>query len=80
MTTMYSTAEAPAWSGSLGRLLRLLRAWGDALVTHWVRHDAIKTLRQLDDRTLRDIGISRCHIERAVTGDLDLELVRIRHR
>ncbi|WP_246801200.1 DUF1127 domain-containing protein [Bradyrhizobium genosp. L] len=58
----------------------MIRAWGDALVTHWMRHDAIKTLRQLDDRMLRDIGISRCHIERAVTGDLDLELVRIRTR
>jgi uncharacterized protein YjiS (DUF1127 family) len=52
--------------------------WGDALATHWVRREAIKTLRQLDDRTLRDIGISRCQIEPAVTGDLNLELVRIR--
>ncbi|WP_291532242.1 DUF1127 domain-containing protein [Bradyrhizobium sp. UBA2491] len=47
-------------------------------MTYWVRRDAIKMLRQLDDRTLRDIGISRCQIETAVTGNFDLELMRIR--
>ncbi|WP_456753802.1 MULTISPECIES: DUF1127 domain-containing protein [unclassified Bradyrhizobium] len=56
----------------------MLRLTGDALAGHWMRREAIKTLRQLDDRTLRDIGISRCQIETAVTGDLDLELVRVR--
>ncbi|MCC8967882.1 DUF1127 domain-containing protein [Bradyrhizobium sp. Pear76] len=78
MTTISSPAAAPERPSILGGLLRLLRICGDALATHWVRREAIKTLRQLDDRTLRDIGISRCHIETAVTGDLDLELVRIR--
>ncbi|TWB97058.1 uncharacterized protein DUF1127 [Bradyrhizobium macuxiense] len=78
MTTISSAAAAPVRSSMLGGLLRLLRVWGDALATYWVRREAIKTLRQLDDRTLRDIGISRCHIETAVTGDLGLELVRIR--
>nr|WP_249159751.1 DUF1127 domain-containing protein [Bradyrhizobium tropiciagri] len=62
----------------LGGLLRLLRVWSDALVTYWMRREAIKTLRQLDDRALRDIGLSRCHIETAVIGDIDYELVRIR--
>ena len=78
MSAISSAAAAPARSSMLGGLLRLLRVWGDALATHWVRREAIKTLRQLDDRTLRDIGISRCQIEPAVTGDLNLELVRIR--
>ncbi|UGY15967.1 DUF1127 domain-containing protein [Bradyrhizobium septentrionale] len=78
MTTISSAASPPARSSMLGGLLRLLRTWGDALATHWVRREAIKTLRQLDDRTLRDIGISRCQIEPAVAGDLDLELVRVR--
>ncbi|MGF6313201.1 uncharacterized protein YjiS (DUF1127 family) [Bradyrhizobium sp. i1.8.4] len=78
MTTISLAAAPPAWSSVFGGLLRLLRVWGDALATYWVRREAIKTLRQLDDRTLRDIGISRCQIEPAVTGDLDLELVRIR--
>ncbi|WP_244622379.1 DUF1127 domain-containing protein [Bradyrhizobium ivorense] len=48
------------------------------MATYWVRREAIKTLRELDDRALRDIGLSRCHIEGAVTGDLDFELARIR--
>ena len=79
MTTLYSAVSRPArpslWSG----LLRVLRSWGDALATYWMRRDAIKTLRQLDDRALRDIGIARCHIESAVAGDVDgLELVRLR--
>ncbi|WP_245453041.1 DUF1127 domain-containing protein [Bradyrhizobium sp. C9] len=78
MTTMYSAAESPARSSMMSGLLRLLRMSGDALATYWVRREAIKTLRQLDDRTLRDIGISRCQIETAVTGDFDIELVRIR--
>ncbi|MGY4311426.1 DUF1127 domain-containing protein [Bradyrhizobium sp. JR3.5] len=78
MTTIYSAAASPARPSMMGGLLRLLRVWGDALATYWVRREAIKTLRQLDDRTLRDIGISRCQIEPAVAGDLDMELVRIR--
>jgi uncharacterized protein YjiS (DUF1127 family) len=75
MTMISSAAAPPARPSMLGGLLRV---WGDTLATYWVRREAIKTLRQLDDRALRDIGISRCHIEAAVAGDLDLELVRIR--
>ncbi|MHC2461258.1 DUF1127 domain-containing protein [Bradyrhizobium embrapense] len=78
MTTISSAAAAPVRSSTLVRLLRLLRVLGDALATYWVRREAIKTLRQLDDRTLRDIGISRCQIEPAVAGELDIDLVRIR--
>ena len=78
MSAISSAAAAPARPSMLGGLLRLLRVWGDTLATYWVRREAIKTLRQLDDRTLRDIGISRCQIEPAVAGDLDMELVRIR--
>ncbi|WP_066503577.1 DUF1127 domain-containing protein [Bradyrhizobium macuxiense] len=78
MTTISSAAVLPARPSLLGRLLRLIRGWSDALATYWMRREAIKTLQQLDDRSLRDIGISRCHIETAVAGNLDLELVRIR--
>ncbi|MCP1914655.1 DUF1127 domain-containing protein [Bradyrhizobium brasilense] len=78
MSAISSAAAAPARPSTFGGLLRLLRVWGDALATYWVRREAIKTLRQLDDRALRDIGLSRCQIETAVTGDFDLELVRIR--
>ncbi|WGR92848.1 DUF1127 domain-containing protein [Bradyrhizobium sp. ISRA435] len=43
-----------------------------------MRREAIKALHELDDRSLRDIGIPRCHIEIAVAGNVDLELIRIR--
>jgi uncharacterized protein YjiS (DUF1127 family) len=49
-----------------------------ALAAYLERRAAIKTLRQLDDRALRDIGIMRCHIDAAVTGAADLELGRLR--
>jgi len=77
MTTIFSAAAPRARSSLFSGLFRLLRASSDALATYWMRREAIKTLRQLDDRTLRDIGISRCHIENAVAGDFRLELVRI---
>ena len=78
ITTISSATASPMRSGMMSGLLRLLRVCVDALATYWVGREAIKTLRQLDDRTLRDIGISRCQIEPAVTGDLGIELVRIR--
>lgn len=78
MTTIPSAAVPSARSSISGGLLRLLRVSSDALVTYWMRREAIKTLRQLDDRALRDIGLSRCHIEGAVVGNIDFELARIR--
>ncbi|WGR97326.1 DUF1127 domain-containing protein [Bradyrhizobium sp. ISRA443] len=75
MTTISSAATLPARPSVLGRLLR---EWNDAIVTYWMRREAIKALHELDDRSLRDIGIPRCHIEIAVAGNVDLELIRIR--
>jgi uncharacterized protein YjiS (DUF1127 family) len=34
----------------------------------------MKTLRQMDDRELRDIGLTRSHIEHAVCGVPDPDL------
>ena len=73
-----SAAGLPVRPSALGRLLRLIRHWGDAIATYWMRREAIKTLSELDDRALRDIGIARCHIEAVATGDIDLELIRMR--
>lgn len=82
MSTMSSTAaqpSSPAASGGFVRLLgTLLRTWANNLATYWVRREAIKTLRQLDDRSLLDIGLSRCVIEAAVNGVVDPELGRLR--
>jgi uncharacterized protein YjiS (DUF1127 family) len=49
-------------------LVRRIGMWAHAVAAHWERRAAIKALRQLDDRALRDIGIARCHIETAVLG------------
>ena len=40
------------------------------------RRSAVKTLNELDDRALRDIGITRSQIEDAVYGQFKAELSR----
>ena len=74
MTTTFSPAAQTAISGSSGGLARRIEGWAYALVTYWDRRVAIKTLRGLDDRALRDIGIVRSQIEAAVDGALNPEL------
>ena len=78
MTMMSQTAVQPANAGSSGGFVRWIEGWVNNLAAHWVRREAIKALQQLDDRALRDIGLSRCHIERAVWGVTDPELARLR--
>lgn len=71
MSTIYTTAQsAPATA--LGGFTRAIATWANELAAHWVRREAIKNLQALDDRSLRDIGIPRSHIEAAVKGNLDL--------
>jgi len=77
MTTIYTTAQtAPATA--FGGLTRMLGNLANGLAAYWVRREAIKALRAMDDRDLRDIGISRSHIEAAVWGKFDSELGRLR--
>ena len=59
--------------GTMSRLAEWLRAlgtWGTRLgrdlADERLLRSAIRELHQLDDRTLADIGISRCEIESAV--------------
>ena len=72
-----STAIQPATSGVFGRAARRIGIWGRAFAAGWNRRAAMKALHQLDDRSLRDIGISRCEIERAVHGLDLLDLARL---
>jgi uncharacterized protein YjiS (DUF1127 family) len=77
MTTIYTTAQsAPATA--FGGFTRMLGNWADGLATYWVRREAIKALRAMNDRELRDIGITRSHIEEAVWGRLHPEFGRMR--
>ena len=78
MTTTFSAAAQTAISGSSGGLARRIEGWAYALVTYWDRRVAIKTLRGLDDRALRDIGIVRSQIEAAVGGALNPDMARLR--
>jgi uncharacterized protein YjiS (DUF1127 family) len=52
----------------LAKPMRILDGWANRLAAYLERRHAIKTLSQLDDRELRDIGLSRWRIESAVSG------------
>ena len=71
MTMISSAAGQPASQHSPAGLARLLGNWVNGVVVYWARREAIKTLRQMDDRALRDIGIARSQIEAAVHGVVD---------
>ncbi|CAN7329615.1 DUF1127 domain-containing protein [Bradyrhizobium sp. LjRoot220] len=74
MTTMPQAAAQPAISLSSGGLLRRFGIWAHAIAVYLDRRAAIKALRQLDDRELRDIGLNRSQIEDAVRGLADPDL------
>jgi uncharacterized protein YjiS (DUF1127 family) len=78
MTMISQTAGQPASHHESGGIFRVLGSWVNVIVTNFAHRQAIKTLSELDDRALRDIGIERCRIESAVRGGLDPEFGRIR--
>jgi len=47
---------------------RLLSNCYDGITVYFARRAAIATLNELDDRTLRDIGLARSQIEAAACG------------
>ena len=72
--TVNSSRSVADWlNGRVQELLRELLRWDK-------RRATIKALQQLDDRELRDIGLSRGQIEAAVCGLVraDAELREIR--
>ena len=71
MTTIYPTAGQPAPQSAPGGFFRVLGSWVNGIVTYFAHREAIKTLSELDDRALRDIGIERSRIETAVRGTVD---------
>jgi uncharacterized protein YjiS (DUF1127 family) len=52
--------------------------WAYVLVDHLHRRAAIKTLCQMNDRELRDIGLTRSQIEDAVFGFAKPDVWRLR--
>jgi uncharacterized protein YjiS (DUF1127 family) len=73
MTTISSTGAQRSGSGVRGGVIRLVGIWAHRLVAAWGRRSAINALHELDDRTLRDIGLARDQIDTALS-----ELRRLR--
>ena len=77
MTTISQTAgRSLSPSSSSGGFFRALASGAYALFDLLERRAAVKTLHELDDRALRDIGINRSQIEDAVYGQFKAELSR----
>jgi uncharacterized protein YjiS (DUF1127 family) len=68
MSATFSTIVRPAVTNRHGAFSLLLSAFCNGIAGYFVRRAAIKSLRELDDRALRDIGIERSQIEAAVSG------------
>ena len=72
MPETLSTLVRPAVTKRPGAFSRLLSAYCEGIVGYFVRRSAIASLRELDDRALRDIGLVRSQIEGAVCGFMRL--------
>ncbi|MDA9421512.1 MULTISPECIES: DUF1127 domain-containing protein [Bradyrhizobium] len=76
MTTISQTAGRSFRPSSPGGFFGALANGVSALFDRLERRSAVKTLSELDDRALRDIGITRSQIEDAVYGQFKTELTR----
>jgi uncharacterized protein YjiS (DUF1127 family) len=76
MTTIPSSAAQASIPSPFSGMIRWAGKGALALAAYLERRAAIKALRQLDDRALRDIGIVRCNIEAVVTGDPEMTRLR----
>ncbi|TFV69048.1 DUF1127 domain-containing protein [Bradyrhizobium frederickii] len=76
MTTISQTAGRSFRPSSSGGFFSTLANAAYALFDRLERRSAVKTLNELDDRALRDIGITRSQIEDAVYGQVRTELTR----
>jgi uncharacterized protein YjiS (DUF1127 family) len=72
MSATVSAVVRPEVRVRPGTFARLVFACWDTITGYFVRRTAIATLRELDDRALRDIGIVRSQIEPAVHGFISL--------
>jgi uncharacterized protein YjiS (DUF1127 family) len=64
--------------GAFGRAVHWMMRWAHALAIYLDRRAAITELSELDDRALRDIGLSRCEVEKAFRGCAKPDITRIR--
>ncbi|QOZ78323.1 hypothetical protein XH83_24580 [Bradyrhizobium sp. CCBAU 53351] len=76
MTIISQTAGRSLRPSSTSGFFTTLAHAAYALFDRLERRTAVKTLNELDDRALRDIGITRSQIEDAVYGQFKSELTR----
>jgi len=57
---------APGRSG--GSISRLFQVWARSIGRYFMYRAALKSLAELNDRELRDIGLLRCQVDAAVRG------------
>ena len=70
MSATLSTFTRPAVTKRPGAVFQLLTTCCDGIAGYFVRRAAVAQLREADDHTLLDIGITRSQIEAAVYGSL----------
>jgi uncharacterized protein YjiS (DUF1127 family) len=70
MSLVSRAATEPQSTASLAGMSRWIARHARMLMLHWYRREAAKSLNELDDRALRDIGLQRWHIEAAVRGEV----------
>lgn len=82
---MSTISSAPAAAhGTVGHawasgLATTLKRWWVAYITWRLEQAAIGVLCSMSDRELRDIGLTRCDIPRAVTSEMAGDRVFRRH-
>jgi uncharacterized protein YjiS (DUF1127 family) len=73
MSATLSTIIRPRVARSArGSIRRLFNAWMDDVARFFIYRADVKSLRELNDRELRDIGLERHQIEAAVYGFVPL--------
>jgi len=68
MSATLSTIVRPARTISPGTCLRIFNACWEGIARYFFRRAAIASRGELDDRALKDIGLTRSQIEAAVHG------------
>jgi uncharacterized protein YjiS (DUF1127 family) len=74
MSILTSRSAEPLGEGLSAEWLRWVAAWPYRLMTSWRRHATIKALRELDEHTLHDIGLTRVDIDDARRDRSSLDL------
>jgi uncharacterized protein YjiS (DUF1127 family) len=68
MSATLSTIVRPTETKSPDACLRIFNACWQGIARYSVRRAAVANLRELDDRALRDIGLTHFQIDAAVQG------------